>query len=415
MPGRLKGSAEWADWEMWKAPSTTPDLRLMLSMNKSTALVGLDIEAGSIAATELRTNGRTELAGYGVMPLDSGVFREGEVADVEALTEALKELFSQQKLSKRVRLGIANQRVAVRTFQLPLIEDNQELETAVRFQAQDELPMPLDQSVLDWQAAGRSTAEDGTERLNVVAVAARRDMLARLMEAMRGAGLRPEGIDLSAFGMVRALHAGTYASVGAAEYVAAPTQQALSYEQRVDMGELGTGAATAPETDAAPARLYCNLGDVTNLAVARGSTCVFTRVSPFGVEGIAQKLAERRGQTLDHARQWLVHVGLDQPADEIDGEAETVRATRECLAEGSSRLVDEVRRSLEYYAAQEGALTVDGVVACGPGTMIGGLAERLQRDLGQPVELGRPEALASLSSIDAARLTLSYGLALEDD
>jgi type IV pilus assembly protein PilM len=200
----------------------------MLSMNKSTALVGLDIEAGSIAATELRNNGRTELAGYGVMPLDSGVFREGEVADVEALTEALKELFSQQKLSKRVRLGIANQRVAVRTFQLPLIEDNQELETAVRFQAQDELPMPLDQSVLDWQATGRSNAEDGTERLNVVAVAARRDMLARLMEAMRGAGLRPEGIDLSAFGMVRALHGVTYASVGAAEYVAAPTQHALS-------------------------------------------------------------------------------------------------------------------------------------------------------------------------------------------
>jgi Tfp pilus assembly PilM family ATPase len=76
--------------------------------------------------------------------------------------------------------------------------------------------------------------------------------------------------------------------------------------------------------------------------------------------------------------------------------------------------VDELRLSLEYYAAQEGALAIDGVVACGPGTMIAGLAERVQSDLGQPVELGRPEALAQLSDIDAARLTLSYGLALED-
>jgi type IV pilus assembly protein PilM len=387
----------------------------MLSMNKSTALVGLDIEAGSIAATELRTNGRTELAGYGVMPLDSGIFREGEVADVEALAGALKELFSQQKLSKTVRLGIANQRVAVRTLQLPPIEGQQELETAVRFQAQDQLPMPLDQSVLDWQPIGRSTAEDGSERLNVVAVAARRDMLTRLLEAMRGAGLRPQGIDLSAFGMVRALHAGTYAGVGAAEYVAAPTQPALSYEDRMALGEAEAGPGAPAATDTAPARLYCNLGDVTNLAVARGSTCLFTRVSTFGVEGIAQKLAERHGLTLGHARQWLVHVGLERRVEEIEGDAETVKATRDCLVEGSSRLVDELRLSLEYYAAQEGALAIDGVVACGPGTMIGGLAERLQRDLGQPVELGRPEALTSLSDIDAARLTLSYGLALEDD
>jgi type IV pilus assembly protein PilM len=388
----------------------------MLSMSKSTALVGLDIEAGSIAATELRTNGRTELAGYGVMALEAGIFREGEVADVGALSEALQTLFSEQKLAKTVRLGIANQRVAVRTLQLPVIEDPKELETAVRFQAQDQLPMPLDQSVLDWQPAGRSKAEDGTERLDVVAVAARRDMLTRLLEAMRGAGLRPEGIDLSAFGMVRALHAGTHAGVGAAKYVAAPTQPTLSYEERRDIGELDAGTAPpAPAVaDAGPARLYCNLGDVTNLAVARGSSCLFTRVSSFGVEGIAQKLAERRGLTLEHARQWLAHVGLDTAADEIEGDAETVKATRDCLAEGSSRLVDELRLSLEYYGAQEGALAVDGVVACGPGTMIGGLAERLQSDLGQPVELGRPEALAHLSDIDAARLTLSYGLALED-
>ena len=386
-------------------------------MNKSTALVGLDIEAGSIAATELRTNGHTEVAGYGVMPLDAGIFREGEVADVGGLSEALKQLFSEQKLSKNVRLGVANQRVAVRTLQLPPIDDQSELETAVRFQAQDQLPMPLDQSVLDWQEVGRSTAEDGTERLNVVAVAARRDMLARLLEAMRGAGLRPQGIDLSAFGMVRALHAGTYASVGAAEYVAAPTQHALSYEQRMELGQAdpASGGGAPEVTDAGPARLYCNFGDVTNLAVARGSTCLFTRVSTFGVEGIAQKVAERKGLTLDHARQWLVHVGLERPVEEIEGDAETVKATRDCLAEGSSRLVDELRLSLEFYAAQEGALTVDGVVAAGPGTMIGGLADRLQRDLGHPVALGRPDALAHLSDIDAARLTLPYGLALEDD
>ncbi|MGI9021180.1 MAG: pilus assembly protein PilM [Solirubrobacterales bacterium] len=385
----------------------------MLSGTKNKTIVGLDVEAGSIAATEVRTNGGPQLAGFATAPLEGGVFREGEVADVAALGDALKELFSAHKLSKTVRLGIANQRVAVRTLHLPVIEDKDELETAVRFQAQGELPMPLEQSVLEWQTIGHSVAEDGSQRLDVVVVAARRDMLARLLEAISRAGLRPVGIDLSAFGMVRALHRQTHQPVSPADFVTAPTAPSLSYEERVAMGQVAVGPQPG-ELDPGPAKLYCNLGDVTNLAVARGSTCVFTRVSPFGVEGIAQKLAERRGLTLEHARQWLTHTGLERPVEEIDGDPETVGAARDALAEGSARLVDELRLSLEYYGAQEGSLPVDGVVACGPGTLIGGLCDRLQRDLGQRLELGRPEALSHLSEAEGSRLTLSYGLALEE-
>jgi type IV pilus assembly protein PilM len=164
----------------------------------------------------------------------------------------------------------------------------------------------------------------------------------------------------------------------------------------------------------APARLYCNLGDVTNLAVARKTTCLFTRISPFGIEGIAQKLAERRRLNLEHARQWLVHVGLESATEGIDGDPEIVSATRESLAEGASRLVDELRLSLEYYSAQDGAVPVEGVIACGPGTTIPGLVERLQRDLGQRFEIAQPQALAHLDGPTAARLTVPFGLGLEE-
>jgi type IV pilus assembly protein PilM len=156
-----------------------------------------------------------------------------------------------------------------------------------------------------------------------------------------------------------------------------------------------------------PTKIYCNLGDVTNLAVARGSSCLFTRVSPFGVEGIAQKLAERRRLTLDHARRWLVHVGLDSPVEGIEGDSETISAARDSLAEGAARLVDELRLSLEYYAAQEGAMAIECIVACGPGTTIPGLMRRVQHDLGQRLEVGRPRALAHLDDATSARLTVS--------
>jgi type IV pilus assembly protein PilM len=179
-----------------------------------------------------------------------------------------------------------------------------------------------------------------------------------------------------------------------------------SYEERMSAAD-GGGPAQAP------AALYCNLGDVTNLAVAQGGACLFTRVSQFGIEGIAQRLAERCGLTLEHARQWLGHVGLTDSVETIEGDPGTIAAARSVLAEGASKLVDELRLSVEYYGAQEGALTVDSVVACGTGTTIRGLTESIERELGLSVVVPRPQALAHLDDSTAARLTLSYGLALE--
>jgi type IV pilus assembly protein PilM len=385
----------------------------MLSTGKKRAVVGLDVEAGSVAAAEVAENGHVAVTRFGTIDLAPGVFRDGEVTDAGELSEALKQLFARHKLSKNVRLGIASQKVAVRTLRLPQIEDHKELETAVRFQAQDQIPMPLDQAVMDWQVVSHSSGTDGERLIDVVAVAARREALSGLTLALRQAGLRPVGIDLSAFGMIRALSRETYKAVGPGDYVDAPGPGVGAYEERIPEHLGGDGSAAAVAPPEAPARLYCNLGDVTNLAVARGSSCLFTRVSPFGIEGIAQKLAERRSLSLDHARQWLGHVGLETPVEGLEGDPAIVAAARESLAEGAGRLVDELRLSLEYYAAQEESVPVDGVVVCGPGTTVPGLTERLQRDLGQRFEIGRPQALAHLDGETAARLTVSFGLGLE--
>ncbi len=352
----------------------------MLTAGRKKSVVGLEIEAGSVAATEVRSNGHAEVVGHGVAALAPGVFREGEAADVDALGEALKSLFAEHKLSKGVRLGIGNQRIVVRTLDLPRIEKPAELETAIRFQASDQMPMPLDEAVLDWQLVGSSTGPAGEPRISVVVVAARRDMVEALLSAVRKADLRPVGIDLSAFGMIRALR--------------------------------DRDAAGVEPPDGA--RLLCNLGDVVNLAVVRGSVCLFTRIAPFGVEGIAQQLSERRALTLEHARQWLVHVGLERPLEQIEGDADLVAAVREATTEGAARLADELRRSLEFYGAQEGAIAVGDIVACGPGTTIPGLVPALEASLGRPVSVGRPEGLAGLDPAAAARLVVPFGLAMEN-
>lgn len=362
---------------------------LSLTRQKKTgALVGLDIEAGSIAATEVAVNGTAQVTASAIGSLDPGTFHEGEVLDPDRLAAALKSLFAEHKLSKQVRLGIGNQRVVVRTVRLPAIEDPKEMEAAVRFQAQEQVPMPLDQAVLEHQVIGGVAAEEGgSAQVDVVVVAARRDMVASFIEPIRRAGLDPVGVDLSAFGMIRAL---------------AGSNGAVTHE--------------AGETEARPtgAVLYCNLGDVTNLAVARGNACLFTRVSYAGLESISARLTSSRGVEPGHASQWLSHVGLESPVEGIEGDPETISAARGALEEGVTGLVDEIRLSLDYYGAQEAVLPVKQVVLCGPGSAIVGLPARMEVGLGIPISVSRPPALGGFDESSAARLTVPYGLALEE-
>lgn len=346
-------------------------------------MVGLEIEAGSVAATEVQVNGSTRVAATAIAPLPPDAFHEGEVGDAEALAEALRGLFSEHKLSKRVRLGIANQRVVARTMRLPALDDPKELEAAVRFQAQEQIPMPIDQAVLDHRVVGGVPASgEDSAKVDVVVVAARRDMIETSLAPLRKAGLQPVGIDLSAFGLIRAL--GDLAPV-------------------LGEGESAEGTAT----------LFCNLGDATNLAVAKERACLFTRVAPVGIESVISSLSEAVGLTPEHAGMWLDHVGLDRPVEEIGGDPEAVAATRRALEEGASALQDELRLSLEFYAAQEGALPIGSVILGGPGSAIAGLPERIQSFLELPLRVGRPQALSGLDAASAARLTLSYGIALD--
>ncbi len=353
---------------------------------KTTAVVGLDIEAGSIAATEVRANGSTQLGVAAVEPLAMGVFREGEVADSAALASALKSAFAKHKLSKRVRLGVGNQRVVVRTLRLPVIEDPKELDAAVRFRVQEQMPMPLEEAVLEHQVVGGVPAEEGRPpQIDLVVVAARRDMVASFLEPIRRAGLNPIGLDLSAFGMLRAL-------AGEVE------------EAQVEPGE---------PRPASEAVLYCNVGDVANLAVARGRSCLFTRVSNAGLETIAARLSARHNLTAEDASGWLTYVGLDRPVESLDGDREILDEARLSLEDGVRALADELRLSLDYYGAQDGAVPVARVVLCGSGSAIPGLAERMESGFGVPIVAVRPTALADYDEVSAARLTLSYGLALE--
>jgi type IV pilus assembly protein PilM len=335
------------------------------------AVVGLDIEPSHVAAAQVQGSSMA-VERAATTTLGPGIVRDGEVVDVDALAVALKSFFREAKLPRRVRLGVANQRIVVRTIELPPLQ-GKELEAAVRFQAAELLPMPIEQAVLDFHVLGDATGSQGPRR-RVILVAARRDTIDRMMSAARRAGLRPVGIDLASFAMIRAL-----------------------------------------STDGSPT-IYVNVAGLTNIALAEGPTCLFTRVVAGGFEGMAGDLADRCGLTLEHARQWLGHVGLTSPMEDVTGDASIVGEARSVLADGARRIADEARNSLDFYRSQYGALDVQRAVLTGPVSAVEGFTDELSAGMGLPVEPGliaegRPGAL---EGVDRERVAVAAGLAVEE-
>src|SRR3984893_16938348 len=182
-----------------------PSLKLKLGRRSGGDVVGLDIQPGLAVAVQARTNGALLAERVAAAPLPADTVREGDVVDQAVLSESLRELFDGTHLSKRVRVGVANQRTVMRTLELPPLTDAKELAAAVRFSAQDQVPMPLANAVLDFHPLGVVDTPAGP-RQRVVLVAAPRDMIERLLPAVRDAGLTPVGGDLSAFALIRSLY-----------------------------------------------------------------------------------------------------------------------------------------------------------------------------------------------------------------
>src|SRR3954451_5910745 len=157
--------------------------------NRSTrASVGLDLDGSYLAAVSI-ADGVIEQAASAEMP--AGLVRDGEVENVDGLAHFMRDFMKEHNFGKSVWLGVANQQIAVRSLDIPPIDDDNERAAAVRFQASEAVAMPLDEAILDYQIIGQAQTTDGAGSMRVIVVAAREPMIMRLVDAVRGAGLRP--------------------------------------------------------------------------------------------------------------------------------------------------------------------------------------------------------------------------------
>ena len=348
-------------------------------------LVGLKIGASQIAAAQIVNNGAPELVEVFRGPLDPGLVVSGEIRDPDALGEALKRFFELHKLPKRgIRLGLANNRIGVRVFEIEGVTDPQQLENAIRFRAEEVLPIPLDQAVLDYVVLDDEAREDGTSVKRILLVVAYREVVDRYLQACRGAGLHVVGIDLEAFALLRSLEAPADRDPGAGALVA-----------------VGIGH------------------DRTTMAVSTGRFCEFTRVLDWGG--------------------WSLNVAIARELDRAPSEVEAIKRqlsiARETEVEGLSRqqvakVRDGVQRaldafarelvaSLHFYQAQPGALGIGEIVLSGGSAHMDGLLEAVAQLVGVPTRLGDPFMRVKVGpkaayDVQHGSVAVAIGLGIED-
>ena len=189
-----------------------------MGYSKAKSVVGLDIEPGYVAAVETRPGQVTveRAASARCPPASCATARSSMSRRSPRRCTTCSPPTSSASVSASASPTSAS---CMRTLDLPPLKGAKEISSAIRFQAPDHIPMPLEQAVLEHHSLGIVETPEGP-RTRVVVVAARRDMIERLLDATRKAGLRPVGVDLSAFAMIRALYrpeltgATLYASVG---------------------------------------------------------------------------------------------------------------------------------------------------------------------------------------------------------
>jgi type IV pilus assembly protein PilM len=313
------------------------------------AAIGLDIGSSAVRAVQLRQGRRgSTLKHLGQVQLPMGAVRDGEIIEPDVVVAALLQLWDTFKIrGRKVAIGLANQQVVVRRIDLPYMTEA-ELRSSLPLQVDRLIPIPVDQAVLDFCLLGEREAEDGSRQVRILLVAAQREMIDQLLSVVRRARLQPVAIDLDAFAALRSL-------------MTPDLFDELGAEILVDVGST-----------------------VTDLIVHHNGAPHFVRTVLFGGETITNALMAEFD--IDHDAAEL----LKARVVEGEGISEDEQDAADVIRGRIQRLIDEIRSSIDYCAAQRDIPQIERIVLTGGSSQLPQLPEQLAQGLNLNVMSGSP-------------------------
>ena len=327
--------------------------------------VGLDIGATGVRAVALDVGKQPPVVRrIGQVDIEPGAVVAGEIVDSSAVTDAISRLWKEAKLPKRrVVLGLANQRVIVRQVDVPRMSE-MELVEALPFQVQEYIPIPVEETFLDFVPIEEFTTPDGEPMLSILVVAAQREMVESLLASVSAAGVTPVAVDLQAFGLIRALFYGDFDLDSVSAVV-----------------DIGSG--------------------VSQVVLVRAGEPRFVRLLQMGGEDFTTALVDGLDLTRAEAEDLKRQVGVtpvggtvapagdpslpvaDEHASPLEAQAQVI------LDRQAERFIDEVRGSVNFYLTQADEPELSRIIVSGNGARLPHLANRLGDVLGARIEPAR--------------------------
>lgn len=329
---------------------------------------GLDIGSTAVRLVQLRHGGaHPALIAYGGVAIPPNLSASDSTADQDKIAEAIRQLVRENHITTRdVVVGLPSNKLFASVITTPRLPPDQ-LGKAIRYQAEQYIPMPVDQVKLDWAVVDQTP--DG-KSFEVLLMAAANNAVEKYVRMLERAGLEPLALEANAVATARSL-------------VAAGSKAVLI----LDLGSLDS--------------------DVT---IVYNSTPRLMRSVPVGGLTLVRSVAQGLGLDEAQASQFTYKFGLTQ--DKLEGQV--YKAIKPSL----DNLVGEIEKSVKFFASRYADVKIERLIVTGASAALPELGPFLANSTGMPVEFGNAwinvsypanlqDKLMSLSSEYAAAVGLA--------
>lgn len=329
----------------------------------SSRVVGVDFGHGAVRGVEVDSpnSPKARVVRTAEVAVPEGAIVDGEVRELHTVATALKRLWSTGGFkSKRVVLGMGNQRVLARDLTVPAMTP-QQIRESLPFQVQDLLPVPVANAILDFYPVSQGTSDSGPV-IHGLLIAALKEVVLANEASTRVAGVETVAVDLIPFALTRLL-----------------------------------SNTTARETVA-----FIDVGATTMaVSIATAGSPEFVRLIPAGGDDITRALMERAGLTRDQAEQAKRALGIP-----LSGVQPQYQAAADAIVTESGQLLTSLRNTINYFASSR-PRQVSRVVLTGGGAQLAGFSKALGEMTGLPIDIADPAK--------DPRMTVALALAMGSD
>lgn len=307
--------------------------------------IGLDIGPSSIKAVQLeKKQDKHFLLNLGMEEIPRGIFNSESKEDIKKLGEILKNFIKEHKFTSRnVAAALPESLVFTRVIDMPVLSEK-ELASSIRWEAEQQIPLPLEEVIFDYQILSKWEKNDEAGKMTVLLVACPKKVSERHLEILRIANLEPVAIETEIIAVSRSL---------------------------------------VENNPYSPVSMVINLGsETTDISVIKKGILSFTRSIGTGGNAIARAVATTFGLETQQAEEYKKSYGLD----ETKLEGRVVEAIKPVF----DIIIGEIKRGLLYYQSKDSKAAVKRVVLCGGTARLPGLVVYLANKLSLEVQIGDP-------------------------